>query len=815
MPKTKISVLLAAILLLCGMSAGAQQLSELGRDPAIRIGSLPDGIRYYLVTNAAVKGRADYALVRKNYGDSAASRAAIGKLPTYPDINPCQLLADKGVGYSADGCISYRDEGSVIHFHDVPVFDESVADSTLLVIFDLIRTADCPQTIVISGDIKGDKLADRMYMLSMTVPMLPANRQKAGAPEWKADSDLKFDIKPFGRDGLAEINMTVEAPRTQANLMNTAVPIVTGRFAALLKDILETRIVKAFKEKNLPVGKIDLIHEDSAARSGNEIYTISVVTEEKTAADAAGILSGIVDGIICKGADISEFKSASARLASEASGRKTTVTNSEYVEKCICAELYGASPAPASATDKYFAFSRLSPEKELPLFNNYVYALLDPEGLKTRAVDSTAITINRIDSTAFASIIGKAKTKLSSTTPEPITGGELWTFSNGMKVIFKKENTPGRFEYGLMIKGGAPVAPEILWSFDIAGISGNTFRKILQDNGVTMDCHISESDLRLSGAGPSSKLQLLLNALCSLSGNRKFNSPDYDYRMACTAIKRRMEGFKPDEMLEDMMCPDYEYTAVQIADSLNARLPQRAGKYFSSQFSRMNDGVMVIVGDFDASALQKTLIKSLPAFKCGKATSVRPRIRHDIRQGWYTRMRTGETCAAMSITFSNPFSLDGYMAFRLASTALRRSIVRELAAQGMYADFIEDVEFFPNETYTVIAVCRPCATDGLPESIKKQSAVDAMNALRRAVNGLSTTSISDKTLKACKAELESKISSDCSAPSFLVDAAMTRYSVGRDILSSWKTSIGKVSAADVSAILKKMENGARMEIISK
>lgn len=815
MPKIRLLVFFFVAFFFRTASAEARQLPELGNDPAVTIGSLPNGIRYYLVTNKTAKGRADYALVRKGFLDIGASRAAVAKLPSYPDINPCQLLADRGVGYSPDGCISYRDAGSVIHFRDIPIFDEASADSTLLVIFDLIRTADCPQTIIVSGDIDKKMLADRMHVLSMTIPVLPSESRAVDSPEWKPDSDIRFEVKPLGRNGLAGINMTVEAPRTPEEMMKTAVPLVTGRYSELLKNIITERIVKAFRGNNIPIGSLRLVHEGSPVRAGNELYTISAVTEERLASDAAGILSGIVDDLICKGADIGEFSAASTRLASDAAGRKTAISNSEYVEKCVCADLYGASLAPTSVTDRYFAASPLPPEKELPLFNNFVCALLDPENRKERITDSTAVFAPKADTVSFAGITGNGRIKMKSSVPEPLSGGELWTFSNGMKVIFKKENTPGRFAYGLMIRGGAPVRPEILYSFDIAGMSGMDFRKILSDYGIRMDCSISESDLRLSGTAPSNRLDLLLGAIASLSNELKFNPEEFEYLSSCSAIRSEILGFNALEMLEDMMSPGYEYAPTQLKDNTKGSMARRSREYFSSQFSKLNDGVFVIIGDFDSAVLQKTLSRRLSAFKCGRASTIRPKIQHNIRQGWYTRMRSGENCAAMSVSIINPFSIDGYLAFKLASTALRREIIRELAAQGMYAEFSDEVEFFPSETYTVKVICRPCAIDGLPATISGTNATSAMNALRKAINGLSSTSISERILTACKAELKSEIASICSSPSFIADAVMTRYSAGRDILSSWESSIDRVSAADVSDILHKMENGARMEIISR
>ena len=790
---------LSALLLLAGAGLKAQTLPDLGRDPAIKTGSLPNGLRYYLVTSGASKGRADYAIVRED-----------GSAPA-PDMDFCRFLSSKGVGYSAEGFVTRKEEGSVVHFRNIPVFDAAAADSTLLMMFDLIRSSACPQTIIISGDIDSDQLADRMYVLSMTVPMLPGACHKDKEP-WKADSDLHFITTSLG-GGLSRTSLSFTSPRTPEEQMNTAIPFISGRFSSLLEIILRQRIARAFKDRDIPVADIDLRHEDSSVRPGDELYSISVVTEESASALSESIISGIIEDLLLHGALESELSGASTRLASRAVERSAIISNDEYVQRCVRAELYGASLAPYSATDKYTSFSKLSASKELPLLNDFLYAIFDPENTRQRDIDSTAVP-----AAAPASLPGKpakGKLKLKSSAAEPLTGGELWTFSNGMKVVFKSEKTPGRFVYSLMIKGGAPVSADILTFFDVAGASGAAFRDLLLDGGITMRCRISEADLRLSGEAPTDKLPLLLSALSSLSTGREFNPSDYDYSLRCNVLRRRSEGFDAAAALEQMSSPGYAYNACQLEEKAGPEMMAGAGKYFDSQFSRMNDGVMVIIGDFSSDALQKALLGGLSSFQCGKATTVRQRIRHDRRKGWYTRMRSPEDFAAMSVSFSNPFSLENHMAFRIASAILRQEVTKELSGLGMYAEFSEDVEYFPSESFTVSIICRPCDRAGLPEGIRKQSTVDALNAMRRAVNSLSRADFKEAFLKACKDELSCEMATLHSTPSFVADAVATRYSVGRDNLSSYQSAIDGVSASLVSEMLRHLQEGAIMEIVSK
>ena len=66
MMKKGIIALIATLSGLLTMStANAQDLPLLTPDPAVRHGSLPNGMKYYLVPNSSVIGFADFALVQR------------------------------------------------------------------------------------------------------------------------------------------------------------------------------------------------------------------------------------------------------------------------------------------------------------------------------------------------------------------------------------------------------------------------------------------------------------------------------------------------------------------------------------------------------------------------------------------------------------------------------------------------------------------------------------------------------------------------------------------------------------------------------
>ena len=160
------------LLLLSSFMMHGQGLPSLGTAQEIQRGSLPDGIQFYLVTNPDQKGFADFALVQRGRRDGAEARALLRELPHFGRRAPYRFLADHGIGYGQEGYISLPADAALFSFHDVPTYDERVADSTLLMLFDMAAAYDKPQAVIICGDIDAARIRERMDLLSMMVPPL-------------------------------------------------------------------------------------------------------------------------------------------------------------------------------------------------------------------------------------------------------------------------------------------------------------------------------------------------------------------------------------------------------------------------------------------------------------------------------------------------------------------------------------------------------------------------------------------------------------------------------------------------------------------
>jgi hypothetical protein len=134
-------------LLLFSITVPAQDIPVLPDDPSVLKGVMPNGMSYYLISNAGVAGVADFALVqrtgRKTAPDSIASRSveaareSLAYLPRLKDSSPHSYLSRHGVAPGNEGYVKVTDDATIFRFRDVTLSGTEVLDSTILVLMDM------------------------------------------------------------------------------------------------------------------------------------------------------------------------------------------------------------------------------------------------------------------------------------------------------------------------------------------------------------------------------------------------------------------------------------------------------------------------------------------------------------------------------------------------------------------------------------------------------------------------------------------------------------------------------------------------------
>ena len=832
-----------------------QELPSLGTAPEIKRGSLPDGIQFYLVTNPGQKGSADFALVQRGRRDAAEARALLRELPHFGRRAPYRFLADHGIGYGPEGYISLPADAALFSFHDVPTYDERVADSTLLMLFDMAAAYRKPQAVIICGDIDAVRIRERMDLLSMMVPPLEYSF-RGFAYEWTPQDTLALRVGGNGASEVAAVNAIFRTARLDKASMDTPLPLVTQAYSDQLGHILGKRMERRFREAGIPLAGFRYRYDDSSRGPGDECHRMTAYVPASQLDSAARLFASVLGTLDREGATMEEFLPARERQIADArrDGARR-LRNDEYLDRCVASYLYGAHLASGEMLSSFIGTHRLDDGRELELFNSFARALLDSTRNLTLRFDVPVPQRIQPDSLrlAFAAGWGEPdgarsgpagqpepaaaprRVRLSGDAAEPLSGGRLWTFSNGIKVIYKKMPTPREFRYALMLRGGVADVPQLhagesafvadmLGLSRIAGLDGDAFREQLDANDITLQTTATLSDLRITGRAPSAQLPLLLQTLLSVAGARQPDPAAFAAYRAAEALRVDREALSPrdvDDLMDNILRPDYFYPGLKRMESLHDGLPDRAEQYFAALFDKVGDGIFVLMGDLDEDTLKKELCRTLGGFRTSKRFSSRPRVESRFVAGSVTRYDLAapglvggrEIGASAARSAAVPFSLDSYLSFRVACEMVRRQLAGALAPLGARADCSGRLELFPSERLTLYVHCHPCREDGLPAGITPGKPADLLDAVRSVTGHLADLPLPENVVNATREALLKELERRYADPETLIEDVLVRYSEGKDLITGYKAAVRRVSVASVRDILGKLAAGAEVEYV--
>lgn len=860
--KYTLACLLTALLPITVPSA---ELPTLPTSKNISSGTLANGINYYIVSNPTYKGMADIALVQKaGSGDESPdlrgmatvnARGSLADLPHFMDkTTPFTYLKGKALHPRKQGFVDVTSDASVYRFENLVLArKDEIVDSTLLLVFDIIgrdagkmgaNYAPENQAVIISGDINESEVRGKMDMLSMFV----ARRQrvhKASEYHWQESEGPEIrNVQTWNRN---VISAEYRYPRTAEGDMATVLPLVTSRYASELGILLRKRLTVALAKAKVPYSSIDFSYQSSADRNGDELFRVSIATSQDFLGKAAGVLSGTLASIDAHGVSPDEFRDIENELNLTLSDRygSSVIENSRYVDKCVSAFLYGSSLSSDQDNLRFFDSRNMDAETSAGLFNNFTAALIDRTRNLTLICESSSPAADDLkikdifssswpgapaaaqrsfsaDTTSLRKPSGKTKIRLIS--PEPLYGGEMWTFTNGMKVIYKRVPGSGNFHYSWIFKGGfsnmqglkmgeSAYLGDLLGTYRIAGMPGADFMEMVRSNGITMDISSSISEFSISGSARSSKIQLLVKSLLSLAESRSPDAEAYRYFRSCEELRNSTPSVesKLDSIMNiDLTMSEYK-RKVLLADDLQTR----AGKYYDETLSRSSDGALIIVGDIDVNVLKKILLQYIGSFKTEKAYAYRSRNRRSAVTSRTTVFARAEE-PAIGISLSAPinYTAENYMAANIAASAMEEAVASAVSQAGWTVSASDEVRMFPEESLTIEMILTQARSEGLPASMIRVDSSDVVLELaRQAIGKLGDGGLSSDGLKVGKTMLYNYFESWKSDPATMARMLALRYSYGKDLVTDYKSKISGVNASSVNPILSSLASGGIAEYV--
>ncbi|MGN0189477.1 MAG: hypothetical protein ACI395_08185, partial [Candidatus Cryptobacteroides sp.] len=778
------------------------------------------------------------------------------------------------------GIIDLRDDATVYRFGSISTArGETAIDSTLLMIFDVIAGGGQQKTdywkrnyptkanaIILCGDLDKDKIVSKLKLFSL---MLPASPSKA---EIRADSTLaKPDaVPPYNwspreeaicvvhRDSTADrhsVSVVYNTARIPDNFIGTVLPTVSERLGDIMGAIVKKRLYRELKKADVPVVSVDCGYAGSTVQPSDERYTFTITTAPQYLVRATEILGRILSDIDNNGVRPKEYMDAHNEYFIKVYVNSTlpVTKNSYYTERCVSSFIYGTDLASPAERFKFFAKANVADTTFTKNFNAFASELLDStsnltlsanvgkadvtaemmsrafrkgwrQGAKSEVVTSYAVNLSDTLSLASAP---EGRIKVKAAKKEPVSGGTLWIFENGMKVVYKKMNTGGMFYYSMVIRGGYASMKDIrkgegaflsdmLETYDIGGLKSEDFNRLLLSKGITMSSNVGLADTRIYGRAPAQGLSLLMKSLMSVAGSRTLDPASFDYVRRCLEIELLAErNGRKGRMahIDSLLCPNYNYSSYKELYALSDDLQIRAQAFFDDQFSRVNDGVFIIVGDMDEARMLKFLQANVGGFSTKPETSARIRLPYLPVSGCVTVTREGSQHST-DIVMSTPLSLstENFMATLIADLALRDALQKALCGTGTSLSVVSRHLMFPQERFNVVVSVEDADIGTFPLDGKRTGHLEILDILRTAITQ-AASSLTDSSLAVYKKMVANEIASKQNDPRYWLFTVYARTAVGKDLNTKYQDKINAVTVKKVSEILKALDEGSKVEYV--
>lgn len=858
---------------LCSMNA--QELPLMPSDPAVSTGVLPNGMSYYIVENPTSKGLADFALVQKTGSETVSSgehelpvkvaKDALASLPRLQSESTQSYLVRHGIVPGKDGYVKVSENATVFHFSNMAVTSGEVAvDSTLLVLFDIAgrsmssddaflnkwyATAD--QAIVVSGDIKPASIEQKLKLLSLMI--LPSKSEDRGTYVWQNIEEPVYECSPYYARNLANVTATWISPRTPKEYMNTVQPAIFEMFVSELGIIAQERLKQRLCHEGVPVADISYRHINTVKSLGDESFTVSVTVPSEHADLAVKTLAEEMSALDAGKAQPHELEMAKRRYAAMVRNRSSEVikSNSEYVDRCASAFLHNA-PLSSDKEVLSFLISRdIDIVTELRLFNTVISALLD--GKRNLTVECRAGEDSNMASPYLRELFSSSwtketdfvskqpvdsiplppageKIKVKSVKREHMSGGEIWTFENGFKVVYKRHDTGRRLHYSLALNGGygnikglskgeGAYMSDYLNLCKVAGMPANEFRQALDAEYITLTPEVNISNTIISGSAPESRVDLLMRVLLAVANESEPDPEAYEYYKACVDAKHEyLKGTVRDRIaaIDSLMCPDHIYSSIKTPGKLTNGFPSLANAFLKGQSAKMNDGVLVLVGNIEETRLRKLLQMYVGEFRTTDRSFTRTVVSYQPVSGASTYTVNGmQNSADIAMSVRLPLTADNYLASNIAAEILKRHISEALEGTGTYIRLSHNNRIYPEERFNVLLTLEEASHDGFAAGVELTGFDEALRRLRKALGSVSSMEISDDVLSMYKEILKGHISLNSTAPEYWTHALTMRYLDGKDLTTGYAAKIDAVSATKVKNILSQLTESTKVEYITR
>lgn len=811
-------------------------LPRLPEDKAIRRGTLASGITYYIIENPVSKGKADIALVRRGEPVSGVSSAQLAPYASF--LNRSGISPDRG------GFIQSRGGSSVFSFPSVPMYDTALQDSTLLMVFRLVNDSPADEAVIISGDVNAQTLKQKLDIFSLMVPRKTIGlRQDMHA--WLSNPAPQWEFRVGLAGGLSTIKATYSAPRLPQNRLNTSQALIPGIFARYFSPFIKRRLERSFEVAGVPLSSVDFKYRGTAESAGNEQYGIQVVTDTAHTSEALNTLALVLGDVDDFGVGTGEFLDIRNSLRHEMlEGETKPREDAAYVERCISHFIYGTNLAPEKETVNLAMRRQLADSTWASLFNSYNSAWLTrlenlnleiDTALDSLDTDKVIFDYNLnylIGSTAGTPHYWQARdslpeaefahrVRLNETRSEPVSGGNIWVYSNGMKVIYRNIPSAEGFSYAVLWQGGMDCVDGLLPGegafignlfqlLDVGDMDFRDFREMLDAEDITMEASLRMKNLIVRGWCPTESLSVLMGALQGIANKGTLDELHFGYWLR----SRKLMGNGIESYLGQTMLPDYNLLPQPIVESLSEKTMDKAVAFYKERFSRMNEATIVVIGNVEEQALKKELSKALGGFNTFGGTTPRKTYRYKFR-GEHQVMTSNEGERGLHALYQAemPMSASNYFASMVLEQWLNSALPKALSQHGLSVSAKVTFLAWLQERVSIRVDCYPMPAESLPAGVTVAPSSQWHILLDRALRDIGTPGSSE--LAIYKDRVSNLFAAEVASTDGLLELVLLRQAYGKNIVLNSKANIASVDAARVRSLMTAISGGSSVKIITE
>lgn len=774
--RSGIKYLLAVALVLLANLVPAGALPSLPRDSRVQEGRLDSGVTYYLVKNAAAPGFAHIAVAGTDWER---------------------------------------------HFPAVTVYKTVSLDSTLIRAFSLM--ADGSRAVVVSGDIDPEEILKKLRLLSIQLPSRPAAEPDT-LDSWSPRMEPVIRMSRPGKGALSRVEVCYEAPPVPARQRNTAQALVTDIFSRELVFILRHRLEKDLA--GIPCLPPEVTYEGLAQGSIRERFRVTVSAPEEQLERVTTIVARVLSCLEREGVSHAELEDArAAMMPAMAKEASATLSNRDWALRCIRHFRYGTHLAPFSEEFRLFGRKALEGEVYKNLLNNYSKALLDHARNLTLTLETTRDTLDhgaalnayifdylqaRIDGSdgrdyawhaadTLGLNVATTRIRIKSERPEPLSGGTLWTFSNGLRVVFKPVKGSGRLDYAWQLDGGLAqvsglkegeggyIGP-LLDVFGVGDMGAAAFRDMLAANGITLESRVALNGLALCGSAPPERLSLLLKSLLAVSASRTPAADAFqDYLQ-----REKLAGESPASAMLRKLHPGYVYGSWK--GGLTDKTLKKAEKFYDARLPHLADGILILSGDLSEETVKKQLLQYVGALAPDHATVPRRPVTLRTVSGTHTLNGSGG---------------ESYLLTDAAYAYTAEHFYAALVAMDLLQDLLE--RRLGRDVKVTLRILRQ-PQERFRLQIRMADAA-SLPLVRSILQAAGAETLTEEDLKAYKQKTEAFMKERLATPEGQVMALLERYSVNKDVTSRYGEAIAAITAEEVQKFLQLIVAGGRIEYL--